>query len=88
MASPTLYGDYVTDGEDALVADTAQEWEAALSTLIEDAQLRRRLWRNQRRRIAEHHSLEKNVMQWPKAWQTIIQDFRSKQARPKLALAV
>ena len=81
VVSPTLYGPVVTDGEDALVAETAAEWESQLTRLIEDAQLRRRLWRAQRRRVAQEHSLEKNVLQWPAAWSQIIQHTRS---RPRL----
>jgi glycosyltransferase involved in cell wall biosynthesis len=85
VVSPTLYGPLSTDGEDCLVADTAAEWEHALATLIEDAQLRRRLWRAQRRRVAEQHSLERHVGQWPKAWQQIVEHYRAR--RPRLAHA-
>lgn len=83
VVSPTLYGEVATDGEDCLVAETAAEWTAALVRLVEDAQLRRRLWRAQRRRVAESFSLERNVLEWPKAWGEIIQQAR----RPRLALA-
>lgn len=78
VVSPTLYESVVTDGEDGLVASTAADWEAALARLITDAPLRKRLWRNQRRRIAEHHSLERNVLEWPKAWQWILDEHRAK----------
>lgn len=83
VVSPTLYGSYVSDGEDGLIAETAAEWEAALSRLVEDAEFRRRLWRAQRRRVAQQHSLERNWWRWPEAWQTVLEDFR---ARPRLAL--
>jgi glycosyltransferase involved in cell wall biosynthesis len=79
VVSPTLYGPVVSDGEDALVADTAAEWTSALSRLIDDAPLRRRLQRAQRRRVAEHHSLERNARQWPEAWSTIIREHQVKQ---------
>lgn len=84
VVSPTLYGPYVTDGQDGLVAETAQEWEDALSRLIEDQQLRRDLWRNQRRRIAQQHSLEKNWWRWLDAWNVAVESFRSK---PRLLVA-
>lgn len=87
VVSPTLYGPVASDGEDCLVAETAAEWEAALARLIEDAQLRRQLWRAQRRRVAEHHSLQKNAYQWLEAWQTIIERFRAKQTRRRLLAA-
>lgn len=79
VVSPTLYGPVAQDGEDALVAETADEWEAALSRLVEDRELRRRLWRNQRRRIAAEHSMEANWWKWPAAWANIINTFRDVQ---------
>ena len=84
VVSPTLYGQVATDGEDALIAETAAEWEAALTRLIQDADLRKRLWRAQRRRVATDHSLDQTVLEWPKAWSAIIESFRS---RRRLALA-
>jgi glycosyltransferase involved in cell wall biosynthesis len=86
VASPTLYGPYVADGEDGLLAETADEWEAALSRLIEDAALRRRLWRAQRRRVAREHSLEVNWWRWPEAWSRIIETYRSQPAASPLVL--
>jgi glycosyltransferase involved in cell wall biosynthesis len=83
VVSPTLYGEVAHDGEDCLVADTAAEWEAALSRLIDDQQLRRRLWRAQRRVVAERYSLEKHAHLWLEAWSQIIQHAR----RPRLLLA-
>jgi glycosyltransferase involved in cell wall biosynthesis len=74
VASPTLYGQVVADGEDGLLAETAAEWEAQLALLIDDAELRRRLWRAQRRRVAQHHSLEHNWQQWPIAWSHILDE--------------
>lgn len=85
VVSPTLYGSVTTDGEDCLQAETAAEWESALARLVEDAQLRRRLWRAQRRRVASEHSLAKNVHQWLDAWQSIIDHYQA--GRPRLALA-
>ena len=78
VASPTLYGPVITDGEDGLLAETASEWESQLSRLIEDASLRRRLWRNQRRRLAADHSLEHNWHRWPIAWDKILDHFHSR----------
>jgi glycosyltransferase involved in cell wall biosynthesis len=83
VVSEALYGAVGTDGEDCLIAETASEWEAALVRLIESSELRRRLWRQQRRRVAEQHSLEKNVHKWLEAWSQIIQHAR----RPRLLLA-
>lgn len=76
VVSPTLYGPYVTDGEDALVAETADEWETALARLVSDATLRRRLQRSQRRRVVSQHSLEMNWWRWPAAWAQILETSR------------
>lgn len=72
VVSPTLYRPYVTDGEDALVAETADEWERALASLVEDRALRTRLQRAQRRRVAIEHALTHNWAQWPAAWASIL----------------
>ena len=79
VVSPTLYGTVVQPGVDALIAETAAEWEAALVRLVDDAELRRRLWRNQRRRVATEHSLANHVLDWPRAWTHILEHFRAKQ---------
>jgi glycosyltransferase involved in cell wall biosynthesis len=75
--SPTLYAPVASDGVDALVCDSAAEWEAALTRLIEDAGLRKNLWRAQRRRVATDHSLATHVLDWPKAWQRILTEHRT-----------
>jgi len=77
VVSPTLYGPVIAPGEDALVAETAAEWEHALLRLVDDAELRRRLWRNQRTRVATEHSLKKHVLDWPRAWTEILEHFRA-----------
>jgi glycosyltransferase involved in cell wall biosynthesis len=83
VASPTLYGQVVTDGEDGLLAETAAEWEAQLARLVEDGELRKKLWRNQRRRLAAEHSLANHWQKWPIAWASILHQFRASQ-RPSL----
>lgn len=79
VVSPTLYGPVVQPGVDALIAETATEWETALVRLVEDQDLRRRLWRNQRRRVATDHSLANHVLDWPRAWTQILERFRANQ---------
>jgi glycosyltransferase involved in cell wall biosynthesis len=86
VASPTLYGAVVAHGEDGLLAETVDEWEAALSELIESPALRRRLYRAQRRRTATEHSLQANLWRWPAAWSRIVSAYRERQARPRLYL--
>jgi glycosyltransferase involved in cell wall biosynthesis len=87
VVSPTLYGPVAQDGEDCLVAETADQWESALRRLIASREMRKRLWRNQRRRVATEHSLEANWWRWPLAWSNIIDQWRAEQARPRVLVA-
>jgi len=80
VVSPTLYGPVASSGTDALVAETAADWEAALLRLIDDAALRRRLWRAQRWRVVCEHALAHHAHEWPRAWSTILEAFRLQQA--------
>jgi glycosyltransferase involved in cell wall biosynthesis len=84
VVSPTLYGAEVTDGEDALVAETPDQIVDALSRLIESEDLRKTISRNARRTVMERHSLENNWHKWPLAWSDAIERFR---AKPRLILA-
>jgi len=72
VVSPTLYGPVASPHEDALIAETATEWTDALLELIDDCELRRRLWRNQRRRVATEYALDKHVLEWPEAWTRLL----------------
>lgn len=79
VVSPTLYGPCVVPQCDALLAETAAEWEQALIQLIDDAGLRKRLQRAQRRRVVSEHALANHVLDWPRAWTTILESFRTRQ---------
>ena len=81
VVSPTLYGPYVSDGADALVARNADEWEHALVRLMEDAELRRRFLRAQRQRVVSQHSLQREWWRWPNAWAAILEQFRARAPR-------
>jgi glycosyltransferase involved in cell wall biosynthesis len=83
VVSPTLYGREVTDGKDALVAETSQEWAEQIGRLIEDETLRRSIRRNARRKVVTEHSLHANWWRWLDAWADAVDRFRS---RPQLAL--
>jgi glycosyltransferase involved in cell wall biosynthesis len=80
VATPALYGQAITDGQDGLLAESADQWEDALLRLVDDAELRRTLWRGQRRRVMREHSLEQNAWRWPAAWQAIVSDFQARRA--------
>lgn len=67
VVSKALYGADVRDGHDALVAETVDDWENALSRLIEDTMLRRKLHRNARKTIEARHTLRKDWPVWVEA---------------------
>lgn len=73
VASHELYGPYVRDGRDGLLATTADEWEHQLSRLIENRFLRERLARAAIQRVQQHHSLEVCADTWLDAWTEIWQ---------------
>jgi glycosyltransferase involved in cell wall biosynthesis len=79
VVSPTLYEQAVTDEQDGLIAESAADWTRALLRLVDDCDLRRRLQRAQRRRIATDHALKNHVLDWPRAWTQIIEHFRTHQ---------
>lgn len=83
VVSSTVYGREVTDGVNALVADSAEQLVDALSRLIEDQALRRRIRRNARRAVMAEHSLQTQWWRWLEAWSVIVQNFNS---RPRIAL--
>jgi len=68
VASPTIYGQTLTHGEDGYLCATKEDWLGALERLVADDAERRRLARNLRRRVATEHSLEANAWRWPAAW--------------------
>lgn len=68
VASPTVYRHAITHGENGYLATTAEEWEEALSLLVEREALRYRLAAQLRRDVVERWSLKKNYWRWPMAW--------------------
>lgn len=83
VVSPSVYGREVEDGVTGLVAQTASEWVAQLSRLVEDELLRKRLRKNARRVIVKDHGLQAHWWQWVDAWQQVLEVYA---ARPKIAL--
>jgi hypothetical protein len=68
VVSKALYGRYVKDLNNALVAETVWDWEMLLGSLIEDAQLRAAIVRNAQKTIIEEHTLAANWINWPLAY--------------------
>lgn len=85
VASPTVYGDLIDDNADGLLCDSAEEWDWAISTLIEDADRRRQLARALTRKVERDHSLAATVHRWPAAWADLLADFRIRALRDTAA---
>lgn len=72
VASPTVYGDFLTDGEDGLIAATADEWEDHLARLVKFRARRESLALMLLNRVERDHTLAANVGNWPAAWASIL----------------
>lgn len=85
VVTPTLYGPEVRDGHNALVAETPDQWEDALSRLIEQPLLRKRLNRNARRAVAAEHSLDNGWARWVDALGQSLQFYQEGQRDERAA---
>lgn len=81
VASPTLYDEIIRDHDTGYLAETADEWEAALSRLVEDGALRRALARRLGAKVERDYSLQIHAHQWLSAWRYLIDEFKARQAR-------
>lgn len=83
VATPTLYKEIVRPNDTGLLAETAEEWEAALAKLIEDGRLRRALARRLGRVVESDWSLQIHAARWLSAWQELIESWRARQPQPR-----
>jgi glycosyltransferase involved in cell wall biosynthesis len=79
VASPTVYGSLIKDGENGLLAETADDWERALSTLVDRPAFRAILARRLLRLVEKPHTLDVNLHRWPEAWATIAESARTRE---------
>src|SRR5499427_7901878 len=80
VATPTVYGGLVEHGVTGLLAETADEWEAALSELLERPARRAILARRLLRVVEREHTLEGQLWRWPSAWQRIAEAARERRS--------
>lgn len=78
VASPTVYGQFIEDGYDGYICQTADEWETALAALVTSANTRQRMAQRLRQKVEDNHTLAANAWRWPLAWGEIIDDFRNR----------
>jgi len=81
VATPTVYGSIIEHGQNGYLAETADEWEHALSELVSRPALRSIMRTRLRKRVERKHSLTANLWRWPQAWQTIAEDARARRGR-------
>lgn len=79
VATPTLYREIIRDNDTGYLAETADEWEAALSRLIEDGRLRRALARRLGRVVEERYSLQRHAGLWLDAWDSLLTQYRERE---------
>lgn len=61
VASPTVYADSVRDGETGFIAETADDWREALTKLIKDAELRKRIGAQAQSYVLSERMLSKHI---------------------------
>lgn len=85
VATPAIYGKVIEHGHTGYLAETADEWEHALSELVSRPALRSMVARRLLRHVERRCSLTANLWRWPQAWATIAESARER--RGKLILA-
>lgn len=78
VASPTLYSGIVEQGMSGFIAETANEWESALATLIDRPSLRHLMQGRLLKTVERRHSLARNLHRWPQAWANIAEHARGR----------
>lgn len=68
VASPLVYGDVLTEGRTALLAETVEDWECALARLVQGRKLRQTLARRWAAVVQSRYTLEVDWERWPAAW--------------------
>lgn len=76
--STPVYGRVMRPGLDGLEANTADEWEAALATLLDDPTRRQQMAARWAKRVRERHSLAENLWRWPAAWESLVNATRGR----------
>src|SRR5262252_4730743 len=81
VATPTVYGGLIEHGVTGLLAETADQWEAALADLVEHPARRAILARRLLKVVEREHTLEGQLWRWPAAWAAIAEDALSRRGR-------
>jgi glycosyltransferase involved in cell wall biosynthesis len=82
VVSPIVYGREVTDGVDALIASTVEDWVRHLVALVDSRDLRLKLAANAKKTILNLHTTDQNAMKWMEAWVEIVEKARARRGLP------
>jgi glycosyltransferase involved in cell wall biosynthesis len=74
VASPTVYSHSIADAVNGYLCLDADQWEEALSYLVESEDLRRNLAARLKADVLEKWSLRRNYRRWPEAWRRLIEE--------------
>ena len=81
VATPTVYGQVIEHEHTGYLAETADEWEAALSALVARPALRSIMAKRLLKVVERRHSLAGSLYRWPEAWAAIAEDARARRGR-------
>jgi len=86
VASPIIYSQIIHDGLDGYLCESVDQWETALATLVQSADVRQRLAQRLLTNVKKSHTLQKNVWRWPYAWSQIVDDYHRRQPRKRVVV--
>lgn len=86
VASPTVYGSIIDHGRTGLLAQTTDDWEAAIEDLLADRQKRQRMQKRMLRVVERDWALDRHVHRWVEAWSDIVADTRERLGIEPLAV--
>lgn len=72
LASPTVYSNVIKEGINGFIAQDSDEWFDKLCMLIDNKELRQKVWSNAYNEVINDYSLEKNIKEWEKVYQEIL----------------
>lgn len=78
VASPTVYGQVVKHGRTGYLAETTDEWEAALEDLLANRKRRKKFARKLLEVVERDWSLENGAHHWIEAWSDIVLETRER----------
>lgn len=80
VASPVgVNGDILREGENGFLAQSPEQWETALETLLVDPLLRTRLGQNARQTVEQSYSVAVNLPKWLEAIEQTIERVKKRQ---------